>query len=77
MKEIVLCISAFSISMLIAENQLFAKPAIVVEKKNYLMIDCDSLYENEYSVNLDGQNFKAAGECFFGGYYPLGPKTDL
>ena len=77
MKEIVLCISAFSISMLIAESQLFAKPVMAIKRENYLMIDCDSLYETDYTISIDGMNYKAAGECFFGGYYPLEPKTEL
>jgi hypothetical protein len=77
MKEVVLCISAFSISMLIAGSHLFAKPNATVQKKNYLLIECDSLHENNYSVNVEDQNFKAISECFFGGYYPNEPVTEL
>ena len=77
MKEVVLCISAFSISMLIAGSYLFTKPNATVQKKNYLMIECHSLYEENYSINIDGMNYKAAGECFFGGYHLLGPSIEL
>ena len=77
MKELLLCISAFSISMMIADNQLFIKQTDPILKEKYQMIECDSLYENNYSVDIDGQKFRAAGECFFGGYYPSGPVSEL
>ena len=77
MKEIILCISAFSVSMMIAGNQLFVKPVDPILKEKYQLIECNSLYENNYSVDIDGQKFRAAGECYFGGYYPYEAVSEL
>lgn len=77
MKEIVLCVSAFSLSMLVADDQLFVKQVDPILKEKYQMIECDSLYENNYSVVIDGQKLRAVGECFFGGYYPNEPVSEL
>lgn len=77
MKEIVLCVSAFSVSMMVADNQLFVKQVDPILREKYQMIECESLYENNYSIDIDGQKFRAAGECYFGGYYPSGPVSEL
>jgi len=77
MKELLLCVSAFSISMMVSDNQLFVKEADPILKEKFQMIECDSLYENNYSVDIDGQTFRAAGECYFGGYFPNEPVSEL
>ena len=77
MKELLLCVSAFSLSMMVADNQLFVKQVDPILKGSYRMIECESLYEDNYSIDIDGQKFRAAGECYFGGYYPSGPVSEL
>ena len=77
MREIFLCASAFSAAMFAASTGLLDNSIEPVDKKEYQMIECDSLYENNYSINIDGQSFKAVGECFFGGYYPNEPVSEL
>ena len=77
MKEILLCASAFSISMLISDVHLFAESSPTIKKQNYSLMEGELLYGNDYSIETDSGQVKAAAECFFGGYYPSGPSTGL
>ena len=77
MKEILLCASAFSISMMISETNLFAEPVPVINKQNYSLMECESLYGSDYSIETDLGRVRAAVECFFGGYYPQEYSTKL
>ena len=77
MREIFLCTVAFSVAMLVADAGLLAPSVEPIKKEKYQMIECDSLHENNYSVNIEDQNFKAISECFFGGYYPNEPVAEL
>lgn len=77
MKEILLCATAFSISMMISDAHLFAESIPTINKQNYSLMECESLYGNDYSIETDSGQVKAAAECFFGGFYPSGPPTRL
>ena len=77
MREIVLCAAAFSLSMLTLQFGSMVQAEIEIEPKKYSMMTCESLHESDYSIEAGSGKYKAAGECFFGGYYPLGPTTRL
>ncbi|MEG3592681.1 MAG: hypothetical protein VX363_00450 [Pseudomonadota bacterium] len=77
MKEILLCASAFSISMMISDAHLFPESIPTIDKQNYSLMEGELLYGNDYSIETDSGQVRAAAECFFGGYYPSGPSTGL
>ncbi len=77
MKEILLCATAFSISMMISDAHLFAESIPTINKQNYSLMECESLYGNDYSIETDSGQVKAAAERFFGGFYLSGPPTRL
>ena len=45
--------------------------------RKWQLMDCDSLYDRDYSIETESGRVKAAVECFFGGYYPNEPSTNL
>jgi len=45
--------------------------------RKWQLMDCDSLHENDYSIETESGRVKAVVECVFGGYYPLAPATKL
>ena len=53
MKEILLCATAFSISMMISDAHLFAESIPTINKQNYSLMECESLYGNDYSIETD------------------------
>lgn len=77
MREITLCLTAFSFSMLLADKGFLSEPGVVIEPGRFTLMDCESLYERDYIVEDKSGSYRAAGECFFGGYYPTGPTTEL
>jgi hypothetical protein len=77
MREITLCLTAFSLSMLLADGGLLPEPGVAIEPSRITLMDCESLYERNYTIEDESGSYRAAGECFFGGYYPSGPTTEL
>jgi len=53
------------------------EPDVAIEPRRITLMDCESLYERNYTVEDDSGSYRAAGECFFGGYYSTGPTTEL
>ena len=45
--------------------------------RKWQLMDCDSLYGSDYSVETESGRVRAAVECFFGGYYANEPSTEL
>ena len=77
MKEILLCVTAFSLTMTAQTSMHIDDTLTSSDFRKWQLMDCDSLYGSDYSINIDGQNFKAAGECSFGGYFPNEPVSAL
>lgn len=77
MRDILLCASAFSICMMISAANLFAEPVLMIDKQDYSWMECESLYDRDYSIETESGRVKAAVECFFRGHYPLGPTPEL
>ena len=77
MKEILLCATAFSITMAVQTSIYIDDTLTSSDFRKWQLMDCDSLYDSDYSVETDSGRVKAAVECFFGGYYPNEPSTEL
>ena len=71
MKEFLLCTTAFSLTMLFQP----ADDASVHQLEPWTLMECDSLDTSNYLVEVDEHGYRAIAECFFGGYYPQGPKS--
>ena len=63
--------------MLISDTRLFAEYIPTINKQNYLLMECESLYASDYSIDTEFGKVKAAAECLFGGYYANEPSTEL
>ena len=72
MREILLCATAFSLTITLGHLQVFEglKP-MEINHKAFSLMECEPL------INIEGLEVKAAAECVFGGYYPLEPSTEL
>ena len=77
MKEILLCATAFSLTMAVQTSMHIDDTLTLSDFRKWQLMDCDSLYDSDYSVETDSGRVKAAVECFFGGYYPNEPLTEL
>jgi len=77
MRDLFICAAAFSLSMALLSVYGRPPPAQVVEPERYTMMECHSLSDDSFDIAVDGGKYKAAGECFFGGYYTGGPTTEL
>lgn len=77
MKEILLCATAFSLTMAVQTSMHIDDTLTLSDFRKWQLMDCDSLYENNYSIETESGRVKARMECFFGGYYPLEPSTGL
>ena len=77
MKEVLLCATAFSLTMAVQTSMYTDDALTLSEFRKWQLMDCDSLYDSDYSVETDSGRVKAAVECFFGGYYPNEPSTEL
>ena len=72
MKEVLLCVTAFSLTITLGHFSVFNKePTIDIDHESFRLMECESL------IAMDGNETKAAAECRFGGYYPLEPLTEL
>ena len=72
MKEILLCATAFSLTITLGHLPLFDRQTSTeVDHKAYRLMKCEPL------IDIEGLEVKAAAECVFGGYYPLEPATEL
>ena len=72
MKEILLCATAFSLTITLGHLRVFDEQNLVeINYKAFRLMECESL------IDMEGSEVKAAAECFFGGYYPLEPSTKL
>ena len=70
MKEILLCATAFSLTITLGHLPLFDRQTSTeVDHKAYRLMECESL------IDMEGSEVKAAAECTFGGYQPLEPST--
>jgi len=77
MKEILLCATAFSLTMAV-QTSIYTDDALTLSDfRKWQLMDCDSLYGSDYSVETESGRIRASVECFFGGYYPLEPATQL
>jgi len=77
MRDYLLCVFAFSVSMTLSSTPLFDKGDPEISHDKYLLMNCDSLYEQDFKVEIDGNQYRSIGECSFGGYYPLEASTSL
>jgi hypothetical protein len=77
MREILLFATAFSVALIISGNQQFSESALEIDKQNYSLMECESLYASDYWIETDHGRVKAAVECVFHGYYPLRESTQL
>ena len=77
MKEILLCATAFSLTMAIQTSMHIDDTLTLSDFRKWQLMDCDSLHENDYSIETESGRVKAAVECVFGGYYPFEPATEL
>ena len=77
MKELFLCVLAFSVSMIILNTEIFAEPQPYIDKEQFQWMECESLSEENHWIETQYGRHKALKECTFGGYYPLGPATEL
>ena len=72
MKEILLCIAAFSMTVTLGMLPIFdPEISIDIDHKAFRLMECESL------IGVEGNEVKAAAECVFGGYYPLESVTNL
>ena len=72
MKEILLCATAFSLTITLGHLPLFDRQTSTeVDHKAYRLMECEPL------IDIEGLEVKAAAECAFGGYYPSEPTTEL
>ena len=72
MKEVLLCATAFSLTITLGHLSVFNKETTIdIDHESFRLMECESLIE------MEGNETKAAAECVFGGYYPLGPSTQL
>lgn len=72
MKEVFLCLVAFSMTMTLGTIRLFdSENSIDIDHRAFRLMECEPF------VDLEGTEVKAAAECIFGGYYPLEPTTEL
>ena len=72
MREILFCATAFFLTIAIGHSPAFdVQPVIEIDHKAFRLMDCEPMFD------MEGNEVKAAAECVFGGYYPLGPTTDL
>jgi hypothetical protein len=80
MREILLCSTAFLTSLVLGlswATVTAGRSGIVIDKSSYEFMDCVSLEDNNYTVEIDGREHRAAASCGFGGYIPLGPRTPI
>ena len=63
--------------MMISDAHLFAESIPTINKQNYSLMECESLYGSGYWIETESGRARAAVECFFGGYYPNEPSTEL
>jgi len=72
MKEMFLCLVAFSMTMTLGTLPIFdSENTIDIDHKAFRLMECEPW------IVADGNEVKAAAECFFGGYYSLEPSTEL
>ena len=77
MKEILLCATAFWLTMTMQTLMHVDDTLTLNDFSKWQLMDCDSLHENDYSIETESGRVKAVVECVFGGYYPLAPATKL
>ena len=72
MKETLLCATAFSLTITLGHLPVFnGQNPIEINHKAFRLMECEPL------IDIEAHEVNAAAECFFGGYYPLGPSTQL
>ena len=72
MKEILLCATAFSLTIALGHLPVFdSQNPTEIDHKAFRLMECEPL------IDIEGHEVKAAAECVFGGYYPLEPTTEL
>ena len=77
MKEILLCATAFFLTIAVQTSMHNEDMLTPSDFRKWQLMDCDSLYGSDYSVETESGRVRAAVECFFGGYYPNEPSTEL
>ena len=63
--------------MMISDAQLLDNSTPTINKQDYSLMECESLYGSGYWIETESGRARAAVECFFGGYYPNEPSTEL
>ena len=72
MKEVILCITAFSLTITLGTLPIFnTESSMDIDHKAFRLMECEPL------IDMEGNEVKAAAECFFGGYYPNEPSNEL
>jgi hypothetical protein len=77
MKEILLCATAFSLTMAVQTSMHLDDTQTLDDFRKWQLMECESLFDSDYSIESETGRVKAAVECFFGGYYPLEPTSSL
>ena len=63
--------------MMISDAHLLDESIPTINKQDYSLMECESLYGSDYFVETESGRARAAVECFFGGYYPNEPSTEM
>ena len=63
--------------MMISDAHLLDESFPTINKQDFAFMECESLYGSDYWIETESGRARAAVECFFGGYYPLEPTTEL
>jgi hypothetical protein len=77
MRDLALCAAAFSLSLIVGASITEREIPRIEDPERYTMMECQPLADQTFDVMTDEGKYKAAAECFFGGYYPSGPTTGL
>ena len=72
MKEILLCATAFSLTITLGHLPVFdSQNSTEIDHKAFRLMECEPL------IDIEDHKVKDAAECAFGGYYPSEPTTEL
>ena len=63
--------------MMISDAHLLDESIPTINKQDYSLMECESLYGSDYFVETESGRARAAVECFFGGYYPNEQSTEM
>lgn len=76
MKEMICCLFAFS-STLAITNLIGSLPENPIEYQRFRLMECERFDPSPNPRAFKTMKDRAAAVCFFGGYYPSMPATEL